>query len=152
MLIGKEQTTQRKNVQRVWTGTEVRKRVNSHGNMCKLIIIQKMEIKTTIFFPSPSNWQNQGPDEIVTDMGEGGEKWSMGWHTRFRGQYSLVAQSVKNLSAVQQTQVWSLGQKNPLEREMATHSSILAWKNPMDWGAWRATVHGVTKSQTRLSD
>ena len=35
---------------------------------------------------------------------------------------------------------------------MAPHSSTLAWKNPMDEGAWRATVHGVTKSQTRLSN
>ena len=35
---------------------------------------------------------------------------------------------------------------------MATHSSILAWKIPMDRGAWWATVHGVAKSQTRLSD
>ena len=34
---------------------------------------------------------------------------------------------------------------------MATHSSILAWRIPMDRGAWRATVHGVAKSQTRLS-
>ena len=35
---------------------------------------------------------------------------------------------------------------------MAPHSSTLAWKNPMDGGAWRATVHGVAKSWTRLSD
>ena len=35
---------------------------------------------------------------------------------------------------------------------MATHSSILAWKIPVDRGAWRATVHGVVKSRTRLSD
>ena len=35
---------------------------------------------------------------------------------------------------------------------MATHSSTLAWKNPMDGGAWWATVHGVAKSRTRLSD
>ena len=35
---------------------------------------------------------------------------------------------------------------------MAPHSSTLAWKNPMDWGAWKAAVHGVTKSQTQLSD
>ena len=35
---------------------------------------------------------------------------------------------------------------------MATHSSILAWRIPMDRGAWRATVHGVTKSWTRLRD
>ena len=41
---------------------------------------------------------------------------------------SLVAQSVKNLPAVQETQVWSLGWEDPLEKEMATHSSILAWK------------------------
>ena len=41
---------------------------------------------------------------------------------------SLVAQSVKNLPAVQETQVRSLGWEDPLEKEMATHSSILAWK------------------------
>ena len=35
---------------------------------------------------------------------------------------------------------------------MATHSSMLAWKNPMDGGAWWAAVHGVAKSRTRLSD
>ena len=41
---------------------------------------------------------------------------------------SLVAQSVKNLPAVQETQVWSLGWEDPLEKEMATHSSIPAWE------------------------
>ena len=41
---------------------------------------------------------------------------------------SLVAQSIKNLPAVQETRVWSLGWEDPLEKEMATHSSILAWK------------------------
>ena len=41
---------------------------------------------------------------------------------------SLVAQLVKNLPAVQETQVRSLGQKDPLEKEVATHSSVLAWK------------------------
>jgi len=39
-----------------------------------------------------------------------------------------------------------------LEEGMATHSSILAWRIPMDRGAWRATVHGVAKSWTPLSD
>ena len=43
---------------------------------------------------------------------------------------SLVAQSVKNLPVVQGTQVRSLGQEDPLEKEMATHSNILAWENP----------------------
>ena len=45
-------------------------------------------------------------------------------------QASLVAQTVKNLSAIWETQVQSLGQEDPLEEEMATHSSILAWKIP----------------------
>ena len=39
----------------------------------------------------------------------------------------------------------SLGWKDPLEETMATHSSILVWRIPMDSGAWRATVHGVGK-------
>ena len=43
---------------------------------------------------------------------------------------SLVSQMVKNLPAIQETQVRSLGQEDPLEKEMATHSSILAWKIP----------------------
>ena len=45
-------------------------------------------------------------------------------------------------------QVQSLGQEDLLEEEMATHSSILAWKILMDRGAWWATVHSVAKSQT----
>ena len=49
---------------------------------------------------------------------------------------SLVAQSVKNLPAMQETWVQSLGPEDPLQKEMATHSSILAWKIPMDRGAW----------------
>ena len=59
---------------------------------------------------------------------------------------------VKNLPAVWETWVRSLGGEDPLEECMATHSSILAWRIPMDRGAWRATVHGVAKSRTRLSD
>ena len=43
------------------------------------------------------------------------------------------------------------GLGDPLEEGMITHSSILAWGIPMDRGAWRATVHGVTKNRTRLS-
>ena len=61
---------------------------------------------------------------------------------------SLVAQTVKNLPAMQDTWVQSLGWEYPLEECMATHTSILAWRIPMDRGAWQATVHGVTKSQT----
>ena len=64
---------------------------------------------------------------------------------------SLAAYTVKNLPAMLETWVQSLGQEDPLEKGMATHSSILAW-NPTDRGAWEAKVHGVTKSQTRLND
>ena len=98
-----------------------------------------------------------------------------------------------NLSAMRETQVWSLGLEDPLEKGMATHFGILAWRiprtegpdglksmgsqrvrhdwvynsffeegnsnllqyscleNSMDIGAWKATVHGVAKSQTQLS-
>ena len=55
-----------------------------------------------------------------------------------------MAQLVKNPPAVQETWVGSLGWEDPLEEEMATTS--------IDRGAWRATIHGVTKSQTQLSD
>ena len=47
-----------------------------------------------------------------------------------------------------ETWVQSLGWEDPLEEGMVTHSSILAWRIPMDKGAWRATVHGVTKNRT----
>ena len=53
---------------------------------------------------------------------------------------------------MQDTQVPSLGREAPLEEGMAIHSSILAWRISMDKGAWQATVHGVAKSQTQLSD
>ena len=65
---------------------------------------------------------------------------------------SLVAQLVKNLPATWETCVGSLGGKDPLEEGMATHSSTLCLENPMNGGAWQATVHGVAKSRTQLSD
>jgi len=54
---------------------------------------------------------------------------------------------VKNLP-MQQMQVWSLSQEDPLEEEMATHSSILAEENPMDRGAWWTTFQAISKSWT----
>ena len=59
---------------------------------------------------------------------------------------------VKNLPTMQETWVRSLGWEDPLEEGVATHSSILARRIPMDRRAWWATVHGVTKSQTQLSN
>ena len=68
---------------------------------------------------------------------------------------SQEAPVVKNPPAMQESQeMWvrSLGWEDPLEECVATHSSILTWRIPMDGGAWQATAHGVTKSRTRLSD
>ena len=58
----------------------------------------------------------------------------------------------KNLPAMQETQVRSLGWEDPLEKGMATHSSVLAWRISVDGGAWRATVTRVAKSQTPPSN
>ena len=63
-----------------------------------------------------------------------------------------MAHMVMNLPALWETWVQSLSWEDPLQKGMATHSSILSWRIPMDRGAWRATVHGVTKSRTQLSD
>ena len=63
-----------------------------------------------------------------------------------------MAQLVKNLPAMQETQVGSPGREDSQQKGMATHTSILAWRILMDRGAWLATVHGVTQSQTRLNE
>ena len=52
---------------------------------------------------------------------------------------------VKNLPAMRETWIQSLGWEDPLEEDVATYSSILAWRIPMDRGTWRATVHEVVK-------
>ena len=100
-----------------------------------------------------------GCQETGTEVG-GGESIKDGdeiiW-ILFGGGYmtlwaSLVAQSVKYPPAMQETWVQSLGWEDLLEEGMATHSSILAWRIPMDRGAWLATVHRVAESQTWLSD
>ena len=59
-----------------------------------------------------------------------------------------MAQLVNNPPAIWETWVQSLSQEDPLEKEVATHSSILAWEIPWTEGAWWATVHGVAKGQT----
>ena len=64
---------------------------------------------------------------------------------------SLVAQTAKNLPAMWETWVRSLGWKDPSKEGMANHPSILAWRTPVDRGAWQATVHGVTKFRTQCT-
>ena len=63
-----------------------------------------------------------------------------------------MAQTVENLPKMRETWVQSLGWEDPLEEGMATHSSIIDWRIPIDRGAWQAPVLEVAKSQTRLSD
>ena len=78
-------------------------------------------------------------------------KWPKYWSFSFSP--SNVAQRVKRLPSMQETWVRSLGGEDPLEKEMAAHSSILAWKTPwVEKPGGLATVHGLTKSWTRLSD
>ena len=59
-----------------------------------------------------------------------------------------MVQTVKRLPIMQETRVRSLGQEDPLENGMATHSSILAWRIP--WSGEPGRLHGVTESQARL--
>ena len=78
---------------------------------------------------------------MVTKGGVGGRS--------IRGRWSKVKTSsyktVKNLPAVWETWLRSLGCEGPLKEGMATHSSILAWRIPIYIGAWQITVHGVAK-------
>ena len=59
---------------------------------------------------------------------------------------------IYNLPAMQETQAQSLGQKDPLEKEIATHSNLLAWEIPWIEESGGLRVHGVTKSRTQLSN
>ena len=71
-------------------------------------------------------------------------------HSQCSLRTSLLAQMVKNLPAMQEMRFQSLGQEDPLKKGLATHSRILAWRIPMDRGAWPATVHKATQNWTWL--
>ena len=93
---------------------------------------------------------NAGDPGLIPGLGR-----SPGEGIGYPFQYSwacLVAQMIKNPSAMQETWVWSLGWEGHPEEGMAIHSSILAWRISMERGTWEATVHGVTKSWTWPSD
>ena len=80
---------------------------------------------------------------------------SPGEGIRYPPQYSgasLVAQMVNNPPTMRETWVRSLGWEDPAKWDMATCPSILAWRIPMDRGAWWITVHGVAESQIQLSN
>ena len=89
--------------------------------------------------PAPvlcSWWKRQRKPVIVpSSVPEGMSRWLSGKESTYQCR----------------RQVQSLGGEDPLEEEVATHSSILTWRISMDRGAWQATVHGVAKNQTQLS-
>ena len=66
--------------------------------------------------------------------------------------FMAEAQRLKRLPGMQETRVRSLGREDPLEKENGTPLQYSCLENPMEGGAWWATVHGVAKSRTRLSD
>ena len=93
----------------------------------------------------PGGLQSMGSQRV-------GHDWATDTYlTRSSSHSSLVAQRVKHLPAMQETWVRSLGQEDPLEKEMATHSSTLAWKIPWTEKPGRLQSMG-SQSRTRLSD
>jgi len=89
---------------------------------------------------------NAGDPSLIPELGRSPRE-GIGYPFQFSWA-SLVVQMVKNLPALWETCVQSLDWEDPLEEGISTHSSILAWRIPMDRGAWWATVHRVAKSQT----
>ena len=87
---------------------------------------------------------------VLTPRGE--KKTTPTWIGMSFLRSSLVAQMVKHLPAVQETQVQSLGWEDSLEKEMATHSSILACRILCSDEPWWPTGHGVRNSRTQLKN
>ena len=103
------------------------------------------------FNPFPS-YDTQSPISLPTSHNKVSNIWKyfFSFASYYTHRASLVAQLVKNLPAMQETSIWFLGQENTLEKGMATHSRVLAWRILMDGGTWWAAVYGVTQSQTWL--
>ena len=102
-------------------------------------------------FPSSSVGKestcNEGDPGLIPGSGRSPKK-GIGYQLQYSWA-STVAQMVENLPAMQETWVRSLGWEDPLEEGMATNSSIVAWRIPMDREACWATVHWVAQSQTQ---
>ena len=82
--------------------------------------------------------------------GAGGKRTFSGEHTvRWASRMALLAKNLPAQAGDIRAWVRSLGWQDPLEEGMATHSSVLAWRIPMDRGDWWAIIHGVAESRTR---
>ena len=121
----------------------------SHKGSHFLAIVNKAALNIVSFLGSSAGKEstcNAGDPGLIPGSGR-----SPGEGHDYPLQYSgtsLVDQTVKNMPAVQKIWVRSLSQKDPLEEGMATLSSILTWRIPMDRGTWQAAGCGVTKTWT----
>jgi len=103
---------------------------------------------------------NAGDPHLIPGSGRFPGEWtgyplwyscaSENWWLLLEPPVFLVAQMVKNLPEMWETQVQALGWEDHLEEVMANHSSILSWRIPIVREAWWATVNGLTKSWTQL--
>ena len=100
--------------------------------------------------PGKESTCNAGDPGSVPGLGRSPEE-GIGYSLQYSWA-SLMAQLVKNPPAIWESWVQSLSWEDHLEEGTVTNSSILAWRIPMDRGAWRATIYGVSKSRTWLSD
>ena len=105
----------------------------------------------SIWFEELTHWERSRCWERLMAEGEGGNRGWGGWMASLTQKSSLIAESVKNMPAMQETRVQLLGWKDPLEKEMATHSSILAWRIPWTRGAWQATIHRIERVRHDLA-
>ena len=108
-----------------------------------------------VFLPGESPWAEK-PGRLQSI---GSQRVGYDWDTQLSTEHTSIrgfpdGSAVKHPPTRQETQemqVWFLGQEDSMEEEMTLHSSILAWKNSMNRGAWQARVHRVTKTCTWLS-
>ena len=119
-------------------------------NICPFLIFWKEGKELFRGFPGSSAGKesafNAGDPDLISGSGNNPGEW-IGYPLQYSWA-SLVAQTLKNPPATWETWVQSLGWENPLEEGMVTHSSILAWRIPMDRRTWRDTIHGVAELDT----
>ena len=97
---------------------------------------------------TPGDGEGQGSLVCCSPWGRKGSDTTERLNNTQDIQTSLVAQAVKNLPAMQETWVWSLGQEDTLEKGMASHSSIVAWKIPWTNEPGQLQSTGCTESDT----
>ena len=119
---------------------QLRKGHSSHSrSLCSLPIISEVVHRGHVF--NENVLETPQPGNNIRERGANKVCHRLPWWLRCRESVCTVGDLVL-----------SLGWEDPLEESMATHSSFLTWRIPMDRGAWWATLHEVAKSQTQLRD